>query len=881
MGKRMRNGKNRWGKVLAIGVLAFCLAGGGALWWQGRQGDVSGTTTETRPIRMPGVDGLVLGDGEYTSEDGYYTLVRNDSNIIVYDTLRFDDIFDGEAEDVTLAVLDTAIDSNGRIPEDFRAVAHDYCAALVSRYPNADLRVLLHNLEQLTVRYESLEDIKEDTDDETAGGYFDRVEHKIVMPKDTDYSQGGWGREAAYHELAHATRLYYGESDEGISTWVCFSGPDDATDSIEEALNNLLALSLMDEKPVSVTYQLSCNYATAILDSLDGYSLDDYLSHSSQWLTCQLDGELGDDGGQMLLELMQLQKDDLSDGDADAPASSTDALLDELSKLYFGDRVSGGSTYEAARGVADELVTTLTRGLGDAGDEVDVHRIYRDLRERCRSLDVAGVPDEEPEEERTTEPDVDGTAPEGVSYLTSFSDEPQATYEVLGYGSEGGSTRSGESSDRAAERNNALSSLLRQGGGQYLALYSDGTCRLFMTSGNGTADVSIGYWDADDEGDLRNFTLSHAYFDEGVFQTADGTMVATGSSDVTMLCKPSDYDVRGLKPYYTSLRTRTEGYEEHNAFEGGWSYASLDVADWVNDGPEHPGVLASEPEAYQEYEKRIARIREGAASLARAIDDTITAGGYQRIYIDGGGMWRMASDGTTTQRVLEGRFEPLSLARATCEPGDVDNRNPLASDADVEAHFDLVDSNTLVEHRGYFDVTYRRDAAVQDPRNDQETAPEVEVSSGKARVGDVELRLPDGLSSQRSTDEGALFRDEDGDVSVYVSRYLPMPTDDILPEAFNYRALTVSEGATGTWESDWEPEPVEIEGADMAVRARGTYTFDHVGRSDRYHALMLRVDGYNYFVYAVENGTGTGRDSSQFAHDGELEAVLDSVTVVQ
>lgn len=887
MGKRARGphgtlgGRSRRCKALVTGAIAVCLAGSGVLYWQGRQGDASGTVTETRPIRMTGVDGLVLGDGEYTSENGYYTLVSNDSNIIVYDASCYDEVFDGAADDVTLDVLDATIDANAHIPDDFRAVAHDYCEALVSQYPNADLRVLLHNLEQLTVAYESLEDIKGDIGDETAGGYFDRVKHRIVLPKDADYSRGSWGREAAYHELAHATRLYYGENDEGVSTWVCFSAPDDATDSAEEALNELLALSLMDERPVPTSYQLPCNYATAIIDSLDGYSLEGYLSHSSQWLTRELDDELGEDGGQMLLELMQLQKDDLSDDFANAPDSSTDALLDELSQLYFRNRVSGSSTYEDARGVADELVSTLTQGLGDAKDEIDVHRIYRNLRERCRDLGVEGVPDEEPEEERTTEPDVDGTAPEGVAYLASFTDRPQATYEVLGYGSEGGGTRSGEDSDRAAEQNNALRSLLRQGGGQYLALYPDGSCRLFMTSGNGTADVSTGYWDADDGGDLRNFTLSDAYFDEGVFQTDDGTMVATGSSNVTMLCKPSDYDVRGLKPYHTALRTRTEGYEEHNAFEGGWSFASLAVEDWVTEGPEHPGVLASEPEAYRDYQERIANIQAGVASLAEALDDTIAAGGYQRIYIDGGGMWRMASDGTTTQRVLEGRFEPLSLARATCEPGEVDDHNPLASDADVEGHFDLVDGDTLVEHRGCYKITYHRDATVHDPRNDEETAPKVEVSAGKASVGNVEFELPDGLSYERSTDEGALFEDEDRNVLLYVSRDLPMPTDDIMAEDVCRRTLTVSLGATGTWESDWDPEPVEVDGAQMAVRGKGTYAYRRFDRSDRYHALMLRVQGYTYYVYAVENGADTEQGSAEFPLEEALETALDSVAVIQ
>lgn len=872
--------------VVAVVVAVAFGAVGASLWGDGTDGDASGTRTETRPIRMLGEGGLVLGDGQFTSEDGYYTIACNDGNTIVYDASRLDDIFEEDAADVTLADLDAAIDANGNIPDDFAAVAHDYCAALVSHYPNLDLRVLWHNLQRLRVRYEDEDRIQEESDDREATAYFNRFEDVIAMPtNDRDYSTTGWGRQMAYHELVHATRLYAGTAEDGTSTWVCFLGPDDQTKALHEALTSLVAIGLMDEQPASVSYRRNVNYAQAILASLEDYGLEDFLSHSSQWLTRKLDGQLGGDGGQLLLELVQMQTDDLSDGHAEAPSSANAALYHRLCKLYCQGSISADSTYEEAEAVAEELVTVLREGLGESDETLDADCIRQDVRELCRELGVAGVPDEDPAPE-------DGAAAQGadedagtdaspadVAYLASFTEHPQATYQVLAYGSQGQGTSPGQYSDEAADRNWRLTRDARAGGGQYLALYADGTCRLFDTADGETADVSIGYWDADEDEGVRNFTLAHQYYDEGVFEDGDSSMVATGSSRVTMLLGPSDFDVRGLKPYHTAARDRHEGYEEHNAFEGGWTYQGVEPAAWIGEDPELPGDLG-DGDLGQLLQDQ-AELRAGVADLAEALDQTIAAGGYQRIYIDGGGMWRMASDGITSQRVLEGRFEVDSLAQGVCRARDVSDGNPLASDASFTPTFELVDADTLVEHRGYYDVTYQRDGNVHDPCNDSEVAPEAEVVGNSVTLGSVTVELPDGFSESRTLGDGVLFRNEGDSVTIHVCRDLPMPTDDVRAADLHNRRLVVSVGARGEWETDWRPETVDVRGASMAVRGLGTYTFSRYGRSERYHALMLRVGGYTYYIYASEDSQGAGSTQVAYPLEGELEAMLDSVMVMQ
>lgn len=581
-----------------------------------------GTGTETRRIIAPGAAGEILGEAVFSYEDGYYTMARNDDVTIAYDSSCLDEVFEEGRSDVTLESLDAAIDANPDIPDDFKPIAHAYCAALVSRYPSADLRVLHHNLERLSVAFESGEQIKEEAGDEIAGAYFDWEDHRIVLPRGVSFARGSWGLEAAYHELGHATRLYYGEDGDGGAVYVLFSGPDDQTDAISEALNTLFARSLLDEgeRTDTPSYELQCDYATILLDSLDGYGLGDYLDHSSQWLTRMLDERLGADEGQILLELMQLQKDDLSDGRADIDAPALSHLDEDLREL----------------GYAGELPTEDAAGTPAAGTDTD--------------------------------PDGGGQAsgsavPEGVSYLAPFTETPQATYRVLAYGGSAGGTPAGEDRDAKAEANGELAREAQGGGGQYVAFYQDGTCRLFKTADGLTADVEIGYWDADADSGIRNYTLAYAYYDDGVLSGADGLMFAKGSSGTTMLLEPCDVDVRGLAPYRTAQRWRDEDYEQHHALEGGWTVESVRAAE--------------------------------------AADADALLGGCEGLYVKGFFLCRVGADGESN--VLDGHLEVSSLTRATYE-GDGPERT-----------FELVGADTLVERVGDVEVTYRRDASVSDP----------------------------------------------------------------------------------------------------------------------------------------------------------------------
>lgn len=529
---------------------------------------------------------------------------------------------------------------------------------------------MARQLEQLGIVYESSDDIKEDSGDAAAGGLFNRYTHEIVLSKDLDFSPGSWGREAAYHELAHATRLYYDRDDAGRSAYVTFSGPDDQTDAMSEALNSLFADSLMDEdeKPDVLSYQLQCNYADVILGSLDGYELGDYLSHSSQWLTQKLDKRLGDDEGQLLLELMQLQKDDLSDGRVDVSLDNLHRLSDDLCELDFDGSIHDGTTYEEVASLADELVARLSDGVSDADEAIDSNRIGLDLRAQCRQRGVDGVPAEtytQYSSESAAEASDDShglTTPEGVSYLSSFAEVPQATYKVLAYGSSIGGTSAGNERDQAAESNEKLARQVEGGGGQYLAFYQDGTCRLFKTSDGTTADVETGYWDGNGDGSLRNYALAYVYYDNGVLQGEDGLTFAKGSRR-EMLLEPSSVDVRTLKSYRIAQRGRENEYEQDHAFEGGWTVESVKVS----------GVES----------------------------DSLDVDGYQSVYIDGFFLCRIASDGE--KQIVDGRFDVESLTWATCEEDG------------TEHTFELVSGDELVERFGGTEVTYRRDDAVGNP----------------------------------------------------------------------------------------------------------------------------------------------------------------------
>lgn len=334
---------------------------------------VPAKTKETQPaeIKIQTEVGFNVADLDEPLEIEYYNDLSSVGKILVYDADYLDMIFGSET--VTPEMLHTAIDDNPLIGADFKPYFHEYVDLYVTAYPEADLRILYHNLLSLeVVECEDERELLEVSWSLDSYACYVQTENRIYVMVEYEYIEGTWEYQVLMHEISHAARSCVYETEEmtykagvGLSSRVILT----------EALNSVFTVHMFDYEERDIAYQLASNYLLVMLDCMDNYTLSDYINHSQSYFLSKLDEASGcTNYAGALWDLIDLQREDyldMRDNDPQRiqiPQEEYNPIYDFLCDMYYAKYITPEMTAEERTEVADRLVDTVTYDVPEGYD---------------------------------------------------------------------------------------------------------------------------------------------------------------------------------------------------------------------------------------------------------------------------------------------------------------------------------------------------------------------------------------------------------------------------------------------------------------------------------------------------------------------------------
>lgn len=322
-------------------------------------------TKESEPveIKIQTEVGFDVADLDEPLEIEYYNDLSSVGKILVYDADHLDMIFGSET--VAPEMLHTAIDDNPLIGPDFKPYFHEYVDMYVTAYPEADLRILYHNLLSLeVVECEDERELLEVSWSLDSYACYVQTENRIYVMAEYEYVKETWEYQVLMHEISHAARSYVRETEE--MTYKASVGLTSRV-ILTEALNSVFTIRMFDYEERDIAYQLVSNYLLVMLDCMDNYTLSDYINHSQSYFLSKLDEASGHTNyAAALWDLIELQREDyldMRDNDPQRiqiPQEEYEPIYDLLCDMYYAKYITPDMTTEERTAVADRLVDLVT-----------------------------------------------------------------------------------------------------------------------------------------------------------------------------------------------------------------------------------------------------------------------------------------------------------------------------------------------------------------------------------------------------------------------------------------------------------------------------------------------------------------------------------------
>ena len=328
---------------------------------------------ETGPVDPPALDFTMEDSPEPLSVDTYTETGEGRSRrLSIYDADYLDLFFDYDS--VTAEETKQVVRDNPAITPRFRELLYWYIDAIARKYPEADLRILHYNLQTLEVVETDAHTLAFEALSLDAYGCYKRVENKIYVNQDYEYTPGTWEYQVIIHEFGHAARTIQRSTDEGT---VDIQLSREYLVIPEEALNSLFTVSLFDYEERDIAYQLPSNLFQVILECTDDYTLADYINHSLTYLAHKLDEQTGYNNYAMnIFRLIDEQRADYMDDKYEREQSVYYPIYDYVCRLYL-DKHGAPDMDEAERkALVDELVERVTYDV-PADHPLDTEEFYR------------------------------------------------------------------------------------------------------------------------------------------------------------------------------------------------------------------------------------------------------------------------------------------------------------------------------------------------------------------------------------------------------------------------------------------------------------------------------------------------------------------------
>lgn len=301
----------------------------------------------------------------------------------VFDSKYLDHIFD-TPENISEAMLIEAINNNPSITGRYVDLLKDFCHRFVNKYPNADLRILYNNLLSIKiVECETKEELDKYTNDDTSYACYMRSENTFYTLKGYEYKIGTIAYQIAMHELSHTSRTYWRDinNDGKVDIKAQFEGVELDQVSIMEAMNSLFTVGLFDYDEKIIAYQLQSNYLSVLIESLDNYSLGDYINHSMSYFASKLDEAHGDNNyASLIFELIETQYKDYHSDKIEISEEEYYPIYDYIADFYFSKHITPGMSKSEMIYVCDDLVSRIIYGVNE-GYHIDSNHFYVYLEE--------------------------------------------------------------------------------------------------------------------------------------------------------------------------------------------------------------------------------------------------------------------------------------------------------------------------------------------------------------------------------------------------------------------------------------------------------------------------------------------------------------------
>ncbi len=343
--------KGKWVSPIALGLavvlfVGFNAASAGARAKNAREGEIHAIANVQTELNFE------VKDGDTPLEVNELVVDEDWGSTRVYDSAHLNRLID--VSGTSAGECRRRIEQNRNIPEKFKDYFTDFVNRIETKYPDADLSMLCHNLE--TLRVEELNDqayLMKTASVDSLGVYFNN-ENAIYIPEGTVYVEGEFGFQVLIHEFCHAARICWLD---GSSKNSAGFDSDLEDDLLGECMNSDFSCSLLSYDERDIAYQTPSNYLRIMLECMDNYTLSDYMNHSSAYFLHKLDETAGDTNyASVIWKLIALQHSEWREKDIDIPAQTYEPIYDYLCRLYYRRYVMADMTDEEARAVADELV---------------------------------------------------------------------------------------------------------------------------------------------------------------------------------------------------------------------------------------------------------------------------------------------------------------------------------------------------------------------------------------------------------------------------------------------------------------------------------------------------------------------------------------------
>lgn len=310
-----------------------------------------------------------------------------DSNLYqVYDFSGLDYILEYDKDDITYdTVLDT-INNSLTIPSRYKAIMATLVNNMKIQYPYLDLRVWYENLKSLKVIELDEKELKQKTMNQNAYAVYRKDENTIYTCRDYIYKPGTWEYQVIVHECTHPISNGHFNIN-GKNVYVNFETKTNRGSIINEALNSILALRSYDPEGRDIAYQLQSNMLELMINSMNNYTLQDYIEHNLKYFEQKLNEFNGNMLASDIITLIELQYKNFHNNKIHVEKDQFYPVYDYIAKMYYSKYISEGMSYDSAIQVRDNFIDRLTYGVPDEY-AIDFDHLREYFNDYCREVGI-------------------------------------------------------------------------------------------------------------------------------------------------------------------------------------------------------------------------------------------------------------------------------------------------------------------------------------------------------------------------------------------------------------------------------------------------------------------------------------------------------------